>query len=38
MIRSAHLAAEMGPRNIQPDLTTALQRAEDVLTSGVVWG
>ena len=38
MIRSAHLAEEMGPRNIQPDLTTALQRAEEVLTSGVVWG
>ena len=28
----------MGERNIQPDLVTALRRAEDILTSGVVWG
>ena len=38
MLRNARLAHEMGVGNIQPDLTTALQRAEEVLTSGVVWG
>lgn len=38
MIRHAPLATEMGERNIQPDLVTALRRAEDILTSGVVWG
>ncbi|SCK29895.1 SulP family inorganic anion transporter [Vogesella sp. LIG4] len=38
MLRNARLAHEMGVGNIQPDLTTALRRAEEVLTSGVVWG
>ncbi|MEQ6289503.1 SulP family inorganic anion transporter [Vogesella sp. GCM10023246] len=38
MISNANLAQEMGVRNIQPDLTTALQRAEEILTAGVVWG
>ncbi|WP_174873950.1 SulP family inorganic anion transporter [Vogesella oryzae] len=37
MISNANLAQEMGVRNIQPDLTTALERAEDILTAGVVW-
>ena len=37
MLKQARLAREMGNRNIQPDLTTALQHAEEVLTAGVVW-
>ncbi|GHD70352.1 SulP family inorganic anion transporter [Vogesella fluminis] len=37
MLKQARLASEMGSRNIQPDLTTALQHAEEVLTAGVVW-
>jgi len=37
MLKQARLAREMGNRNIQPDLTTALQHAEEILTAGVVW-
>ncbi|SMF07725.1 SulP family inorganic anion transporter [Pseudogulbenkiania subflava] len=37
LLVGSRLAAEMGERNIQPDLATALMRAEELLTSGVVW-
>ena len=37
MLKLAKLADEMGSRNIQPDLATALQHAEELLTANIIW-
>ncbi|WP_028534852.1 SulP family inorganic anion transporter [Paludibacterium yongneupense] len=38
LLVGSQLAADMGDRNLQPDLSAALMRAEELLTAGVVWG
>ncbi|MCD4505713.1 SulP family inorganic anion transporter [Chromobacterium piscinae] len=37
MLEGSRLAERLGEDNLQPDLASALQRAEAVLTDGVVW-
>lgn len=38
MLKGSRLVDDLGADNLQPDLAAALQRAEQLLTSGVVWG
>lgn len=38
LLVGSRLAADMGERNLQPDLAAALMRAEELLTQDVVWG
>ena len=38
LLVGSRLAADMGERNLQPDLAAALMRAEELLTKDVVWG
>jgi SulP family sulfate permease len=38
LLVGSQLAADMGERNLQPDLSAALMHAEELLTSNVVWG
>ncbi|UTH72889.1 SulP family inorganic anion transporter [Chromobacterium sp. IIBBL 290-4] len=37
LLEGSRLAERLGEDNLQPDLAAALQRAEEVLTEGVVW-
>jgi SulP family sulfate permease len=37
MLEGSRLMQRLGEDNLQPDLAAALQRAEEVLTDGVVW-
>ncbi|BEV70571.1 MULTISPECIES: SulP family inorganic anion transporter [unclassified Paludibacterium] len=38
LLVGSRLAADMGERNLQPDLAAALKHAEELLLQGVVWG